>query len=220
MNIEKTELDRLLRDADLVEIQMLLSKYLAYLDQLNYHGIYSLFAQDHPEVTYELVEDGAYIGPEAVRDYMMKEHVHLNNNPMMMRGWVGLQYILTPRIVISEDGTRAKAQFNQLSPHAMRISPYPGNEKRVTAYWFIGKYDNEYIKIDGEWKILKAHICVFSRTPYLEGWIKQPDARRIYHPNLLPPQRPGRFYTYHSDATYSGHGRYNWGPHLPADGKF
>lgn len=137
-----------------------------------------------------------------------------------MKGWVGLQNILTPRIVFSADGTRAKAQFNQLSPHAMAIAPYPGDEHIPTTYWFIGKYDNEFIKIDEEWKLLKTHIIAFSRTPYQEGWVRQPDARRIFHPNAMPPQEKGRIYTYHSDAVYSKDGNWTWGPHLPKDGSF
>ena len=70
----------------------------------------------------------------------------------------------------------------------MAIEPYPSNEHLPTAYWFIGKYDNEFIKIDEEWKLLKTHIIAFTRTPYNEGWVQQPDARRIYHPNANPPQ--------------------------------
>lgn len=218
--MEKTELDRMLRAADIIEIQMLHGQYLTYLDQVNFKGIYSTMAQDHHEISYEMVEDGTYEGPENVRKYMLDEHEHLNNNPNHMKGWIGLQYILTPRIVLNEDATRAKAQWNQLSPHAMGISPYPGNDKHVTPYWFIGKYDNEYIKIDGEWKLLKTHIIAFSRTPYHGGWMREPDARRIFHPNAQPPQRKGRVYTYHPDATYSENGNWNYGPYLPKDGEF
>lgn len=218
--MERKELDQLLRAADIIDIQMLIGRYLCYLDQVNFKGIYSLMAQDHPEISYEMVEDGAYEGPESVRDYLMHEHEFLNNNPNNMRGWVGLQNILTPRIVFSADGTRAKAQFNQLSPHAMAIAPYPSDEHLPTAYWFIGKYDNEYIKIDGEWKLLKTHIIAFSRTPYQGGWVQDPDARRIYHPDVRPPEGKGRVYTYHPDAVYTKDGNWNWGPHLPKDGSF
>lgn len=102
----------------------------------------------------------------------------------------------------------------------MAIAPYPGDEHVPTSYWFIGKYDNEFIKIDEEWKLLKTHIIAFSRTPYQEGWVRQPDARRIFHPNAQQPQQKGRIYTYHSDAVYSKDGNWTWGPHLPKDGSF
>ncbi len=216
--MEQAELNRMLRAADVVEIEMLHGKYLACLDQLDFLGIYDLMAKDHPEISYEMCEDGCFIGPESVKRYMANVHDGNKNNPMKMRGWVGLQYLYTPRIVLNADATRARAQWNQMSPHAMRISPYPGNDKHCTAYWFIGKYDNEYIKVDDEWKLLKTHIIVYARTPYKEGWIRQPDARRIYHPGADLPQKGPRLYAYHSDATYSPHGSWNWGPHLPKDG--
>ena len=103
--MNKQEAERLLRGADVIDIQMIMGKYLSYLDQVDFKGIYSLMAQDHPEITYEMVEDGAYVGPESVRRYMLDEHEHLNNNPNHMKGWVGLQNILTPRIVFSADGS-------------------------------------------------------------------------------------------------------------------
>ena len=215
--MNQVELNRMLRAADIVEIQMIHGKYLALLDQLDFLGIYDLMAKDHPEVSYEMCEDGCYYGPESVKAYMENVHNGNRNNPKKMRGWVGLQYLYTPRIVMNEDGTRARAQWNQMSPHAMRVSPYPGNEKVCVAYWFIGKYDNEYVKVDDEWKLLKTHIIVYSRTPYDEGWVKQPDARRIYHPGARIPDKGSRVYAYHPDATYTGNGIWNWGPHLPKD---
>lgn len=216
----KKEADRLLRAADIIDIQTLMGLYLARLDQLNFVGMYELMAKDHPEITYEMVEDGAFIGPENVGPYMEDRNEHFKNNPNQVQGWVGIQNILTPRIVFNEDGTRARGQFNQLSPHAMPVAPYPTDEHLPAAYWFLGKYDNEFIKIDGEWKILKTHIIAFMRTPYNEGWIRQPDARRIFHPNAEKPQQEGRVYTYHADAVYTKDGRWNWGPHLPKDGEF
>lgn len=216
----KAEADRLLRAADVIDIQMLMGRYLCYLDQVDFHGIWSLFDQTNPEIEYEMVEDGAYVGPENVGRYMMDEHEHLNNNPNYMKGWVGLQNVLTPRIVFNRDGTRARAQFNQLSPHAMAIAPYPGNEHKPTVYWFIGKYDNEYIKVDGEWKILKTHIIAFARTAYNDGWVRDADSRRIFHPNAERPQKKGRVYAYHPDAIYTADGNWTWGPFLPKDGSF
>lgn len=217
--MDQLELNRMLRAADITEIRMLHGKYLAYLDQINFLGIYGLMAQDHPEVSYEMVEAGRYEGPDSVRAFMVEAH-RVVNTPSHNRGWIGLQYLFTPRIVLNEDGTRARAQWNQLSPHAMQVTPQPGNRRLFTPYWFIGKYDNEYIKIDDEWKLLKTHIIAFSRTPYDQGWVKEPDARRIFHAYANPPEGPSRVYAYHSDALYTANRNYNWGPHLPRDGKF
>ena len=155
--------------------------------------------KDHPEVSFEMVEGGEF-QREHVRNLILSEEKKLGDRKKMKRGWVGLQYMWTPNIVLSKDGTRARAQWNLLSPHAMSVSPYPGNEHKTTAYWYVGKYDNEYIKINNEWKLLKLHVCAYVRTPYDEGWLKQADCRRIYHPGSGKPDNPPRIYTYHSDA--------------------
>jgi len=218
MRMEKAELERMLRNADIVEIQMLQARYISELDKDNFEGIYELMAKGHPELTYEIVESGAFIG-ERVEHLIVGEKKKLQKKAEK-RSWVGLQYLWSPRIVISRDGTRARAQWNQLSPHCMPVAPYPGNVHTPTAYWFIGKYDNEYIKVDDEWKILKVHVCAISRTPYEEGWIKQPDCRRMYHPDSGKPDTKPRYYTYHSDAVYSEDDIYSYEPYLPEEGEF
>ena len=218
MKLEQAELDRLLRAADLVEIQMLMAKYDSYLDRDDFNSIYTLMAQGHPELEYEIVEGGAYVGEHVTQliAAQMKKHGISKNK----RGWVGLQYLWTPRIILSKDGTRAHAQWNQLSPHGMPVTPYPGNEHRPTPYWFIGKYDNEFIKIDGEWKILKVHVCAQARPPYEEGWLRQPDCRRMYHPGSGKPDRRPRLYVYHPDAVYAGDSSDSYEPYMPEEGSF
>ena len=42
--MNKQEAERLLRGADIIDIQMIMGKYLSYLDQVNFKGIYSLMA--------------------------------------------------------------------------------------------------------------------------------------------------------------------------------
>ena len=134
------------------------------------------------------------------------------------RGWVGLQFLFSPRIVFNQEGNRARAQWNQVSPHGMKVTAYPGNEHKLTAYWYIGKYDNEFIKIDEEWKLLRCHVINFVRTPYDQGWLRQQDCRRKFYPG--PQTGQSQFYTYHPDAVYTGDGQMNWGPFLPGDGTF
>lgn len=223
IDITERELEQMLRAADIVEIQMLHGQYMTYLDQLDFVRIYNeLMAKGHPELSYEMVESGEYIA-ENVENLMFRKFVGTVNEKKDVnrsRGFCGCQYLWSPRIKLNKDATRAWAQWNQMSPHTMDISPYPGNECRRTPYWYIGKYNNEYIKIDGEWKLLKCHVIALSRTPYAEGWIKQSDARRIAHGPQAIPDKPPRFYAYHSDTVYSGHGRYTWGPFLPEDDNF
>jgi hypothetical protein len=101
----------------------------------------------------------------------------------------------------------------------MYVTPYPGKSHKLTAYWFLGKYDNEFIKIDGVWKILKIHVVNFVRTPWDQGWLRQPDCRRVISSGV-PPTEPSLIHTYHPDAIYTNDGPYNFGPFLPDENEY
>jgi len=219
---EKLEarLSRLERAADIVEIQMLQAKYMNAIESMRFDVVYEeVLAHDHPEVYFEMCEMGAFVGPESVKNFLT---TIAGRNPTggmaPMPGVLATLFIATPRVVFRKDGERAKAQWHVFGPHSMYVSPYPGDERKLTAYWFCGKYDNEFIKVNGEWKMLKMHAIMWFRSPYDEGWIKQADCRRIMPPaGCIPDQQP-RFYTYSPDAVYTVDGPWNWGPFLPEDG--
>ena len=75
----------------------------------------------------------------------------------------------------------------------------------------------EFIKVNGEWKILKLHLIAYVRTPFEEGWMRQADCMRIAPVRTLKPDQPPRYYTFHPDAVYSFDNIYNWGPYLPEE---
>ena len=83
--------------------------------------------------------------------------------------------------------------------------------------WFIGRYQNEFVKVDVEWKILKLHLIAYVRTPFDQGWMKQADCMRLAPVRELRPDNPPRYYTFHPDAVYSFDNIYNWGPYLPEE---
>jgi hypothetical protein len=218
--MDEKRLERLERAADIVEIQMLQAKYMNAIESMRFDIVLNdIMAKNHPDVRFEMCEMGAFVGPENVQKFL---GTIANRNPSggvaPQPGILAALFIATPRVVFSKDRERARGQWHVFGPHSMNVSPYPGDERKLTAYWFCGKYDNEYIKVDGEWKMLKMHVIVWFRTPYDQGWIKQPDCRRIMPPPDCIPDEPPRFYTYHSDAVYTGDGPWNWGPFLPEDG--
>ena len=59
--MDKKELDKMLRAADITEILMLHGRYITYLDQIDFLSIYSTMAQDHPEISYEMVESEPFL---------------------------------------------------------------------------------------------------------------------------------------------------------------
>lgn len=213
MDAKTLELIR--RAADVEEIQQLMARYVQNVHKMDYLTILEkLMAADNPEVSFEYMESGMYCGPEQVRAYLTALHESFQT-PRDKTGYMGLQHLTTPKIIVSEDGQRAAGEWTILSPWAMQACPYPGNARKLTALWFIGRYSNEFIKVNGEWKILKVHLVSYARTPFEEGWIRQPDAMRIPPIPHLRPDKPPRYYTYHPDCVYSSDNIYNWGPYLP-----
>lgn len=216
---DEATLARIRKAADIQEIEMLQSRYITLLDAFSMtEMLEKLFDRENPELAFEMVEGGEYNGQNTKA--FMAQCDGFMASPVSKHGWFGVIDLWTPNIVISKDGKRARAQFNAFAPHGMDVSVYPGNERKMTAYWFIGRYDNSYVKVDGQWKILKNRVIAFTRPPYDEGWIRQPEARRITHDYHTYPDRPSRVVTYHPDNVYSGGGAHTWGPFLPDEGEF
>lgn len=212
--------NQLIWAADINEIKMLMARYVTNVHRMDYMSNFeNLMANTHPEVRFEYMESGAYIGPEHVRAYMQALHDYMQS-PQDKLGYMGLNHCMTPNIVINNNGDRAYGHWNILSPWSMPATPYPCDRRTLTAMWFTGKYENEFIKIDGEWKILKVHLIAYTRTPYELGWVRQADAMRIQPMHGITPDDPPRYYTYHPDCMYSSANIYNWGPYLPENTDF
>ncbi len=213
--MDKKQLASLVRMADHVEITQVMAEYVQYMDQFDAMKILNkCMASEHPEVSVEFMEEGYYEGPDKVREYMQYIQSYLDD-PSDKRGWMGVQNLATPHIVVSTSGQRARAQWDILNANAMMATPYPADREKLTALWICGRYDNEFIKIEGEWKLLKIHLVTYFKTPFEEGWLKNPDCLRFGGCKIEPtrPSNPNRIY--HSDATYSGDGLHTYGPFLP-----
>lgn len=215
--MDKKALNMALRAAAIDEIQQLMARYVQNIHKMDYNSnLEQLVAADHPDVSFEYMESGEYKGPEQVKAYMMALHDSFQT-PREKTGYMGLQHLTTPKIIVSEDGQRAAGEWTILSPWAMQACPYPCDERKLTAMWFVGRYTNEFIKVGGEWKLLKIHLVSYVRTPFEQGWMRQPDAMRIAPVPHLRPDNPPRYYTFHPDCVYSFDNIYNWGPYLPEE---
>lgn len=216
---DEETMKRIQRAADIQEIEMLQSRYITLLDAFSMTDMVNkIFDKNNPELSFEMVEGGEYNGEHTIS--FMAQCDAFMASPVSKHGWFGVIDLWTPNIVVSRDGQHAYGQFNAFAPHGMDVAVYPGNERKMTAYWFIGRYNNEYIKVDGVWKILKNRVIAFTRPPYDEGWIRQPEARRITHDYHSYPDKPSRVVTYHPDNVYSGDGAHTWGPFLPDEDEF
>ena len=46
------------------------------------------------------------------------------------------------------------------------------HKQQKKAIWLVGKYENEFVKVGGEWKIKALVGHMYYVTPYDEGWVK------------------------------------------------
>ena len=151
---------------------------------------------------YEIGEMGVYEGPESVKRFLTALAARER-----FRGQMIHIMLMNPYIMVSKDGKTAKGMWWAFGPCADYCTPYPGDEQKLTAYWLCGKYDKEYVKEDGRWKLLSLHMMVYFRSPCEQGWLKEPDCARWQALTGAPPYKPQSLIDpYHPD------GICNWKP--------
>lgn len=127
----ETSEDRILRMVDVSEIQQLQHRYQQWLSLLNYEKIIELFAKDDKKPT-AFGKD-----PKGFFQY----YTTLKNIP----GFLVEHYAICPVIEVAKDRKTAKGTW--LSPGIILMGPVEEQN------WAWGKYTNDYIREDGEWKI-------------------------------------------------------------------
>jgi hypothetical protein len=200
------------RSADMREIAQVQSRYMYYLEAGYISRVWEDLYSRSPNVKAEICDAGVWEGSESVKRLWMGMNAG-GKDMIRLRGNMHTLFIATPYIVIGKDGKRAKGMWHIFGPHAMDVTPYPGDQHKLTAYWFFGKYDNEYVKENGEWKILSLHAVVYFRTPYDQGWVRQPDCRRTPAPPSAPPDK----FSSISNTIYCPDGLNLYLPHIPEE---
>jgi len=222
MSLDKKELARFQKTADIGEITMMLGRYVTLMDRMDVMSIYEeLFAKDAKDVSVEYDCSGTYIGPEHVKAFMT-DFAKKMSDWQTKRGWLDFHDCATPHVVFSKDGNKAKAMWTMLSPKAKAGTPNPTwtAERTLTQFWQGGKMYWDLIRTKDGWKILHFQQITFFTTDYLKGWVAQQECHRDAPFWALKPDRKPRFYVYHPDQVYVKDGQYNYGPYLPEDGSF
>lgn len=174
---------------DVHEIANLQGRYLYYVQAHDYERIVSLFAEQDPEVSVEIAESGIYVGVEKVRALFTGLIEPLFTAP----GSLPIHMLNTPVIEVARDGTTAAGMWQTLGCNAFSTS------RGLTAVWQQGKYDNRFVKEGGRWKFKQFRwLCNF-RTPFDQGWVKQPhlgveQLDLSAFPASLHPSRQGEKY--------------------------
>lgn len=184
------------RIASQIAINNLQGLYTFLWEANEYERIWNeVFAHNDPGVRCEIGDSGAYEGIESVKRFWMALE---NMEPK--RGYMSFIIPMTAYIVLGKDRKTAKGMWTNLGPHAdyTGISP-----ERLTAYWFVGKYDNEYVKEDGKWKLRSLHNLVYIRSPYDKGWLSDPDCAKWQTPPDAYPDKYSVFAElYHPDGVF------------------
>lgn len=173
------DLEKLAKDVmwlkDIEEIKQLQYEYMYLLGTFGSgKKVADLFTDDGKA---EIQDSGIFQGKKAIAwffdeiDAAGYEGVIKNYQYTMTQGeypilWPGECLAANPRIKIN--GITAKGQWFMFGFYTL---PYADGLKAI---WNAGKYENEYKKVDGVWKISFLHFLTNFETTYEQGWAKQP----------------------------------------------
>ena len=136
---------------DIEAIKQLRASYAYMSDTYNWQGMLKLFTDDavadfgsfgRYQGKEELTKFFRDIAPQAVSFLM-----HMNHNP-----------------IIKVKGMTATGKWYWELPATLT--------EANRAMWQAGAFEDEYVKVDGEWKIKTMLVQYFYFTPFDEGWVK------------------------------------------------
>ena len=163
---------------DEIEVQNLQRSYGYYVDKSMWDDVAELFADDG-EV--EIGGRGIFVGKKRVSEYM-----HFLAKPGPQRGWLFDHSQWQPITHVANDGKTAR---QRLRAFVMGGTQGTGEAVPAFAVWGECTYENDYVKVNGAWKIRRLYGFFNMYSPYTEGWGK------VGMPNTkpekkLPPDRP------------------------------
>jgi hypothetical protein len=159
-----------LRDAE--QIENLVSIYGYYLDKQQWEDFTELFADDG---MMEISLRGIYVGHASIRR-ALELFGPQNIEPEHLHNHIQVQ----PEIDVAPDGRRAWSRTRAIS----QLSTYT-----KVGVWGDGVYENEYVKVNGVWRIAKDHIYTGFFATYDGGWLNAARAAPGISPKI-PPDLP------------------------------
>lgn len=154
------ELEERVRKTEAVQtITNIQALYSFYIDTAAIDDLVDLFAE---EFVWNVGFEGnmtTWTSKEDLAKFLIKS---CELTPMMVH------QPITPHIVVN--GDKAKGSFYLTG---MMTSITQNGEQ---ARWCQGRYDNEYVCVDGKWKLSRLNFVFNFLTPYEDGWVKTPVA--------------------------------------------
>jgi len=151
---------------DIEEIKQLMWSYTYFLDYGEYDKVMDCFVDD-AKMDVRIrgsIEEGLHVGRYEGKKAIL-EGVYMAT-PQTKDRFIASHLIANP--VVAVEGERAKGIFYMLSPGTLRT------REGERAIWGHGRYDMEFVKVDGKWKISFFGFLWNFFTNYDEGWAKTP----------------------------------------------
>lgn len=173
-------LARVRRLEDTLAIQKLQSKYAHLLFKLDTDRIMEeCIAKQAANVSLEFSDSGVYRRLEKIRQ-VYQDFAAAKQVP----GFFIMHMTVNPYIEIAADGLSAKSHW--LSPGAV------GSD--TSARWVWGPYYIDYVKEDGEWRILHTNLAALFRNAYEKSWAESQDHGTVTEVLTEKPDAPPTLY--------------------------
>ncbi len=157
---EKTLEERIKILEDIEEIKKVKANYTFYVDNQQPEDLLDLFAEN-------AVCDFRPLLPEKLEGKKNILAFYKDLCPQFMT--MSRHHIMNG--VIEVDGDTAKGKWYMLAP-ATFIIP-----KGETAIWAQVTYEDEFVRVDGKWKIILVTDKQLFLSPYEDGWVKTPEIK-------------------------------------------
>ena len=191
---------RLQKTEDIEAIKKIQRAYGYYLEHWQVDEIVALFSHN-PDASVEINDSGRYKGWETVKNsFRFEDHyTAYNGQHTAPPEFLHILMPISGIVDLDPDGKTAKGRwygFGLIAQHRGGI---------LRAIISSGIWENEYIKEDGVWKILKLFWSNIFSSPLDEGWVKTPYLGNPPHKNAPPPERNKNFAPYPSGYIFPYH---------------
>lgn len=148
---------------DVTAIEQLLNRYVYELMTMDFDHMYEdCFSKTREDVSIQASDSGVYIGGEHIEERFFGKFMGMLKT---VPGAFTMHFTCNPVIEVNEDRTYARS-----------VAPSPGcatDPQHKDSLWIWGTFLDDYIRENGEWKILHHAFVPLFRTPYDKGWTVQ-----------------------------------------------
>lgn len=120
--------------------------------------------QDPRMALTTMVYDGVFDGGTFGRAQGRKEIANFLRGIQRQSLPFAVHYVMNPSIEVA--GEHATGRWYLLEPCTMVV----GSEQAV---WGTARYEEEYVKVGGEWKFKTVKLIPVFWTPFDQGWVKK-----------------------------------------------